>query len=53
MYIYNSYITIYRKYYILLLVSVATRSKEWDCGLLLTGTVGSNPAGALMSVCLL
>jgi len=31
-------------------ISVAARSKAWVCGRSLAGIVGSNPAGAWMSV---
>jgi len=33
-------------------IQVAARSKAWACGSLLSGTVGSNPAGGI-SGCLL
>ena len=32
-------------------IQVAARSNVWVCGRLLVGIVGSNPAGAWMSVC--
>ena len=43
-------VLIYHAHYTFMPIPVVAQSKEWVCYLSITGTVGSNPAGALLSL---